>query len=478
MEILRLFVIGFSYFILVYAVASFMIELVQIITAIFLSYREERRVRAVQSEVGQKAPELVPISIIAPAHNESAVVLDSLQSFLNLRYPVYEVVLVNDGSTDDTLEKVIKEYGLQKSVFPVRKQVPCAKIRGVYHNPEFPNLVVVDKESAGNKADASNAGINVSSYPYFVALDVDCLLDEDSLIWISRGFMANQRVKAIGGMIRLSNGNTILDGRVVGKLQLPKNWLARFQIVEYFRSFLVGRMFWSKINALLIISGAFGAFEKETVIEVGGYTLKTAGEDMDLVVKIHRHMTKSKKKYKIVFSPQAVCWTQAPENLQNFNRQRRRWGVGNMQVIRRYKEILWNPKYGTKGLIAMPYYLLYEYLGGAVLLLGILVTPLNIYFGLLTVRQIFLLMIVAILLGIITSLGALIANTKLAFRDYSFHDFMILIGCCILENFIYRPYNFLIRIQVLFRYKKYLHVWDSISRQSFDEMSVEQSSEE
>lgn len=467
MEIARIIVYGFSYFILAYAIYVAVMEIAQTVVAVVLSYRQTGRRQAVLEEAWQQMPELVPISIIAPARNESAVVLESLRSFLNLQYPVFEVVLVNDDSTDDTLQKIIKKYRLQKSVYPVRLQVPCATIRGVYRNPAYPNLVVVDKESGGSKADASNAGINVSRYPYFVAVDVDCLLDANSLTLIARQFMADNEIKAIGGTMRLSNDNTIANGRIVGKARLPEKPLVRFQIIEYFRSFLVGRIFWSKINGVLIISGAFGAFEKETVLAVGGYSLHSAGEDMDLVVKIHRHMKKHKKKYKIIFSPKAVAWTQAPDGIKDFARQRRRWAVGNMQVIHRYRGMLFNPRYGAVGLVSMPYYLLYEYLGPLVVLLGILLTPLNLYFGLFTLWQLVLLVLTAILLGIVMSLAALIVNTNLAVRSLSMREYGTLVGYCVLESFIFRPFVFVLRVQALFGYKRYLHVWDSIKRQTY-----------
>ena len=468
MEILHMIVLGFSYFILVYALYCIFFEVAQTTVAIICSYKESRHSQSLLDEVWEKTPALVPISIIAPARNESAVVLESLESFLSLNYPIFEVVLVNDDSSDDTLEKTIKKYNLQKSSFPVRIQVPCAEIRGVYYNPDYPNLVVVDKESGGSKADASNAGVNVSKYPYFVGIDVDCLLDEDSLVLIARQFMADQKIKAIGGTMRLSNGNNIKNGRIGSDMKLSKKSLVRFQTVEYFRSFMVGRIFWSSIGAPIIISGAFGAFEKKTVIEVGGYTLEAVGEDMDLVVKIHRYMKRKREKYKIIFSPKAVAWTQAPETMKDFNRQRRRWAVGNMQVIHRYKDMLFNPRYGVVGLVAMPFYLIYEYLGPAIVLVGLMFTPLNIYFSLLTTFQIFLLFCTAILIGVIMSLGALIVNNKITIKRLSMKDFLILIMYCFLENFTYRPFFFMLRLQALFGYKKYLHVWDSIKRQSFE----------
>lgn len=467
MEILRIITMGFNFFILIYAIYCALIELIQLVVALIESHREAKIVHVLASKTRKNMPELVPFSIIAPAHNESVVVLDALRSFLNLNYPVYEVVLVNDGSTDDTLEKVIEEYQLTKSPYPVQMQVPCATIRGVYSNPEFPNLVVVDKESAGNKADASNAGINVSRYPYYIGVDVDSLLDEDSLFWFSRPFMENRHVKAVGGAIRLSNGMVIKDGQVGSELRLPNAKLSRFQMGEYSRSFLVGRIFWSKINSLMIISGACGAFEKKTVIQVGGYTPKTAGEDMDLVVKIHRYMRKTKQKYRIMFSPHAICWTQVPEQRRDFNRQRRRWGVGNMQVIHRNIRMMLNPKYGTVGMVGMPHYLMYEYLGVVVALLGILFIPLNLHFGLVTPPQIVLLAISATLFGITISLGALIVDTVVTIKHVSKKDFLRLIAYCILENFSFRPYVLFLRLQALFGYKKYLHVWDSITRTSF-----------
>ena len=467
MQILYFFVKGFSIFILCYAVLIIIIDIVQLFSAIIISYRIKRIQRSTIPDVWTDTVERVPISIIVPARNESTVILESLSNFLSLSYPVFEVVMINDDSSDDTLAKVVKAYDLKWSIPPIDLQVPCAEIRGIYRNEKHPKLVVVDKKSGGAKADASNAGINVSKYPYFLGVDADCMLDEDSLMIISRNFMMNSNVKAVGGMIRLTNGRQVKNKRIVMENELSKKHLVRFQTLEYYRSFLVGRMLWSDLNALTLISGAFGVFEKKTVIAVGGYSLNSAGEDMELIVKIHHHMRRTRQKYEIRFSPQSLCWTQVPETLRDFTRQRRRWAVGLIQVIHRYKGMLFNPRYGLVGTIVMPYHLLYEYLNPIITVVGILLTPLTVSLDIISLKQVGILFVVASLLGVIMSIGSVIVNEKISPVEKNLRDYLVLIQYSFIDVFFFRPLTFMIRLQATIGYNRYVHVWDSITRQSF-----------
>jgi cellulose synthase/poly-beta-1,6-N-acetylglucosamine synthase-like glycosyltransferase len=441
-------------------------QIIQLIGSLIIVYSNKRKEYLFGVDSLRKTPELIPISIIAPAYNEGPVIVDSVKGMLNLNYPVYEVVVVNDGSSDDSLEKLIKEFNLRKISYPIQRQVQCAKIRGVYRNPKIPKLTVIDKENGGAKADACNAGINASRYPYFINMDSDCLLDRDSLDWVARVFMNNKDCVAVGGMMRMSNGNEIKDYTVTN-FRMPKNWWARFQVLEYSRAFLVGRTFNSQLGCLMVISGAFGAFHKASVIEVGGYSLDTIGEDMDLVMKLHAYMKENKRKYSIVFAPNAICWTQGPETYKELRGQRRRWHAGLMQVMSKFKRLLLNPRYGTVGFIGMPYQFVYELWGPVIELLGLIAMPLSFYLGIITPYGFLLFCTGGLLLGILVSIGAIAVDMAVFNRKVQFKDFLQLAFLALLDNFFYHFVNVVFRLQALFGKRKYKHRWEKITRTSF-----------
>lgn len=464
------FVVGFNRFILYYVVIMALWQLTQLIGSTFVVYGNRRKMRLHEGDGFINSPALIPISIVAPAYNEGVVILDSVKGMLQLNYPVYEVVVVNDGSTDDSLEKLIKEFNLQKVDLPVQIKVPCATIRGVYRNPDIPRLTVVDKMNGGKKADACNAGINVSRYPYFINMDSDCLLDADALTIVSRAFMNNNNCVAVSGIMRVSNGND-MENYMVTNFKMPKNWMARFQVLEYSRSFLVGRLFTAKMGCLMVISGAFGAFHKDAVIKVGGYSLDCIGEDMDLVMKLHQSMRKQKQKYQMIFCPNAICWTQAPEKYKEIRGQRRRWHIGLIEVLFKFRRLTLNPKYGMVGMVGMPYQILYEMCGPLVELLGLVVMPLSMYYEIITPYGLLLFTSVALLLGILISIGSVAVDLGVFNRKIEPKDFLLLSVLCLLENVTFRMITLWFRIQAIFGYKKYKHKWESIPRQSFQDTS-------
>lgn len=474
-EVLYTFITIFNYFIVYYVVIMALWQLVQLIGSIFVIYSNRRKERLLGLDTSNP-DSVIPISILAPAYNEGVVIIESVKGMLNVDYPVFEVVVINDGSTDDSLEKLIREFNLHKVNYPVQIKVPCAAIRGIYRNPEIPRLTVVDKENGGKKADACNAGINVCRYPYFINMDSDCLLDRDSLTWVARSFMNNKNCIAVSGIMRMSNGNEIKNNRVTN-FRMPKNWFARFQVIEYSRSFLVGRLFTAKIGCMMVISGAFGAFHKETVINVGGYSLDSIGEDMDLVMKLHRYMKDKRYKYEMAFTPKAICWTQGPEKYKELRGQRRRWHIGLMQVMYKFRRLMLNPKYGTVGMIGMPYQFLYETVGPVIEILGCFVMPASLYLGIITPYGFLLFCTAAMLLGILISMGSLAADIGVFNRTIHPKDFMMLSFLCVAENFVFRPLTLLFRIQAIFRYSKFQHSWESISRQSFQDTKEESSTD-
>ena len=304
------------------------------------------------------------VSIIAPAYNEGATIIENVRSLLSIYYSNLEVIIVNDGSKDDSLQKLIDAYQLEKIDFFLRNQLKTKKVRGVYKskNPAFKKLIVVDKENGG-KADALNTGVNVSSNNYIICIDVDCVLEQDAILKLVKPFLeqTKEKVIAVGGVIRVANSCEIKDGKLE-KVHLPKSYLPRMQALEYIRAFLLARMAWSRLNGLLLISGAFGAFDKEIVIKAGGYNSNTVGEDMELVVRMRRYMEEQKQSYKVAFIPDPLCWTEAPPSFLVLSRQRNRWIRGTTETLLAHKKLFLNPRYGLLGTVSYPYWFFFEML--------------------------------------------------------------------------------------------------------------------
>ncbi len=303
------------------------------------------------------------ISIIAPAYNETLNIVENVRSLLSNHYVNYDVIIVNDGSKDDSLEKLIKAYDLVKVDYLINQQIPTKPLRGGIFkstNPAFEKLIVVDKENGG-KADALNTGLNISKNKYVACIDVDCLLLEEALQKMIKPFLesTDEKVIAAGGVIRIANSCEIKDGKLID-VNLPKNKIVRGQILEYLRAFLLGRMAWSKLNGLLVISGAFGLFDKKTAIEVGGYDTKTVGEDMEIIVRMRRYMEEQKVKYRVAYIPDPLCWTEAPDSYKIFISQRNRWTRGTIETLKKHRKIGFNSKYNSLGTISYPYWLIFE----------------------------------------------------------------------------------------------------------------------
>jgi cellulose synthase/poly-beta-1,6-N-acetylglucosamine synthase-like glycosyltransferase len=353
-------------------------------------------------------PNALPISIVMPAYNEELTIAEAAQSMLRLQYPQFEVVLVNDGSKDRTLDLLIENFKLEKVYRAWRPEVPSKPIRGIYISSLYPNLIVVDKVNGGSKADAVNAGINVSRYPLVCVVDADSLLDQDALMRVARLYIEDpEGTVGVGGLVRVANGCEIKEGRVV-KVRLPKEPLAMFQNVEYFRAFLMGRVAWSAIDALLIISGAFGLFRRDHLVKVGGYKPDAIGEDFELVMSLRRMLADAGKPGKIKFVCDPACWTEAPVTLKMLGSQRARWQRGLMQTLWAHRKMWFNPKYGTAGTLAIPYMLFFEVLGPVIELSGYVMVPLMFVLGLVIWPFVVFYDLLAIIEGLFVSIGALV----------------------------------------------------------------------
>lgn len=326
------------------------------------------------------------ISIIAPAYNESLNIIENVRSLLSCHYANYDVIIVNDGSKDDSLEKLIEAYDLVKVDFLINEQIPTQPLRGGIFksiNPAFEKLIIVDKVNGG-KADALNMGLNISSNKYVACIDVDCLLIEDALLKLIKPFLetTDTKVIAAGGVIRIANSCIIKEGKLLD-VNLPLNKMVQGQILEYLRAFLLGRMAWSRLNGLLVISGAFGLFDKKIAIEVGGYDVHTVGEDMEIIVRMRRYMEEkeNKTKYKVAYIPDPLCWTEAPDNYKTFISQRNRWTRGTIETLRKHRKIGLNKRYGAMGLLSYPYWFLFERLAPIIEIIGLFYFGFLIFFG-------------------------------------------------------------------------------------------------
>lgn len=412
--------------------------------------------------------ELTPsVSLLAPAFNEEATIVESIKSLLKLNYGKYEVVVINDGSTDKTLETMIGEFDLREVRQLYIPTLSARPVRCIYRSssPEYGNLLIVDKENGG-KADALNVGINVSSYEFFCAIDADSLLEEDALQRVVKPFLEDERVIATGGIVRIANGCEIVNGRVVS-VGLSRKLLPVFQVVEYFRAFLSGRMGWQSSNALLIISGAFGMFRRRAVVEAGGYNPATVGEDMELVARLHRLHLERKIPYRIVFVPDPVCWTQAPETLNVLSAQRNRWHRGLMDVMKMHGVMLMNRRYGPVGRWAMPYFFFVELLGPVFEFFGyasILVLAIR---GSLDLQMVILFFIVSLLYGVMFSVGAVLLE-ELSFSRYPNPKHLaLLLAMGVLENFGYRQMTVWWRVRSFYDYARRKKDWGTMTRTEF-----------
>jgi cellulose synthase/poly-beta-1,6-N-acetylglucosamine synthase-like glycosyltransferase len=360
-----------------------------------------------------RSPATPPISLIVPAYGEEATIAESLQGLLLLNYPHYEVVVINDGSKDKTLATAIAAFGLMKA--PVAYQQPLATqpVRGLYRSLDHPDLVVIDKANGG-KADAINAGLNAARHDLVCVIDADSLLEELALVRAVLPFVEDPSTVAMGGIIRIVNGCEVEAGRVT-QVRLPTNWLARFQVVEYLRAFLSGRVAMSAMNALLIVSGAFGLFRRTAVVEAGGFRTDTIGEDMEVVVRLHRIHRRDEKPYRIVFQPDPVCWTEVPESRKILGNQRNRWHRGTLQVLTMHAPMLGSARYGTVGLFAMPYFAIFEAASPVVEGLGYIVNGIAVSLGLMDVVFAQLFFLVAIAFGALNSVVSVMLE-EVAFR--------------------------------------------------------------
>ena len=456
-------VIGFNYFVLFhYGFVNLIYTILLVISTVAI-LRHILRIRYAPFKDFVVSPETLPVSIIVPAHNEENVIARTVKATLEMNYPYFEVIVINDGSTDRTLDTLIQTFQLRKVDRAYRNVLKTAPIRGFYFSPEIPNLLVLDKENSG-KADSLNCGINISSAPYFCTVDADSVLEENALIKLMIPVMESAApVVACGGVIRTLNGVGIENDRV-SEIDLPKNRLAMFQVAEYIRAFLFGRVGLNVVNSILILSGAFSLFRRDAIVDVGGYRQDNVSEDMELVTRLHRVSIEKNTPYSIKFISDPVCWTEVPETMSMLARQRRRWYQGLLQTMIQNRDILFKPKYGRLGWICLPYYLIVELLSPLVEMLGYIVVPISWMLGMLNTEFMILFLTLSVFYGIFLS-SASIYLEEVTYRRYpKWNHLARLLLYGVLENFGYRQINSFWRFQAFLKYVMGERKWEYVRK--------------
>jgi cellulose synthase/poly-beta-1,6-N-acetylglucosamine synthase-like glycosyltransferase len=410
----------------------------------------------------RESPVTPPVTIITPAFNEEEVIVESVRSMLKADYPQLEVLVVDDGSTDATLERLIAAFELVPTDLICRPLLSTQPIRGLYLSQRITRLMVISKKNGG-KPDALNAGLNMCRTPYFCTLDSDCILERDALLRLMRRVLASSVNTVVsGGTVRVLNGCEMVEGHVV-RVGLPRSALERFQVVEYLRSFLFGRTGWDLVKGTLIVSGAFSLFHRQTVVEAGGFGTDTVGEDMELVVRLHRWAREHKRRIRMSFSSDPVCWVQCPSSVRMLARQRRRWQVGLCQTLWKNLSMHFNPRYGVVGLLSFPFHLYVEALGAGVEFVGYLAIPLALLLGIDLPPLYLPVLALGLAYAAFLSVGSVVLE-ELTHRRYpSLKDFAILLLYAVLENFGYRQLILWFRLQGYLRFQAGFRKWEKVA---------------
>ena len=406
----------------------------------------------------------MPVSVLVPAYNEAPTIVSSVKALLRSQFLELEVVTINDGSTDSTLQELIDAFDLVRVDRVPRSRIPTERIRAVYLCPTDPRVVVIDKENGG-KADSLNVGIKYATYPLFCAVDADTMLDAGALSRLVWEFQASPETVAVGGIVRIVNGSTFNEGRL-DEVKTPKNLIANLQILEYLRAFLGGRIGWSKTGMLLIVSGAFGLFRRDVVVDVGGYDPAMVGEDAELILRLHRHHRDISKPCRITFFPDPICWTECPEDLPSLVRQRDRWQRGLIGMIWQHKDMIGRKRYGRIGVVALPYYLFFELLGPTIEGVGYIMFALALSLDLLSVPFALAFLGLSLSYGLVLTFLAILMEER-AFRRYpSWRDLSRLVFCSVIENFGYRQLLSVVRLRSWYTVTRNRR-WGEMTRKGF-----------
>ncbi|MGN0613615.1 MAG: glycosyltransferase [Porcipelethomonas sp.] len=455
------FLIGCFYLIYMTIYAAFLFA--SVITGALGLYKEKRK-RIYESRIYHEY--YVPVSVIIPAHNEEITVVDTVRSVLSLDYKLYEIIIVDDGSCDNTCGVLIETFNMKEIKRPVIKKIDCRDHRKIYESVADGVKITLAVKEQGGKADALNMGINLSNFPYIICMDADTVLQRDSVKQIVAPVLEDESVVAVGGLVRISNGVILKNGEVA-EYHMPGNPLVGMQILEYDRSFMASRIFLDRFNGNLIISGAFGLFKKDIVISAGGYDCETVGEDMELVVRLHSFCRTNQINYSVKYVPEAVCWSQCPSDLKGLKIQRRRWFNGLFQCLHKHRRIFMAEGFGAIGYISYLYYLLYEFLAPYIEAIGIITIASACATDIINMPFMIAFMVIYIAYGAVLTMTAFLSRIYLHNISISLTDVLKAAVFCIAESFFLRFIHLYIRVTAFISYRKRKNQWGCIKRKKY-----------
>jgi cellulose synthase/poly-beta-1,6-N-acetylglucosamine synthase-like glycosyltransferase len=418
------------------------------------------------------SPVTPPVALLVPAYNEQDVIVATVESMLELKYPEKEVIVIDDGSDDATLIRLIQRFALQKMDLIYRAQLPANAPTGFFYNPAIPELLVVTKPNGG-KSDALNVGVNVARSPYFCTVDADSIVEEEALLRLMAPIVhSNVNTVVSGGVVRIANGCTVERGRVT-EIGLPRTWIERCQVVEYIRTFLFGRPGWNFLKANFICSGAFCLLHKESVVLAGGFSTETVTEDIDMIATLHQFLKKKGWKYQMVFTTDPVCWTECPKTVSMLARQRRRWQLGLVQTAIKHDSLIFNPKHGMLGMLSVPFHAYIEAVGCVVEALGLFILPISFFIGAMPFALFLLLMFLAFGYGTLLSMASVLLAEATVRRYPKVSDMFTLVKYAFLENLGYRQLVSIYRAQGVLRYLTGARKWELVEHEGVEAAVVQ-----
>jgi cellulose synthase/poly-beta-1,6-N-acetylglucosamine synthase-like glycosyltransferase len=454
----------FDYFntiILIYFLVTNVVYTVLMICSLYSVSLQSKQARAEDFNFLLQSPATPPVALIVPAFNEEDAIVQTVLSLTELKHPEKEVIVVDDGSTDETAARLIERFQLVRMDLIYRETLPARRPFAFYHNPKYPNLMLVSKENGG-KSDALNVGLNIARSPYFCTVDADSIIENDALLRLLMPVMRSPENTVVsGGVVRISNGCKLRGGRVA-EIDLPRSWLERCQILEYMRTFLFGRPGWHFLQATFICSGAFCLLHRETVMLAGGFSTDTVTEDIDMIATLHRFLRSRKWKYRMVFITDPVCWTEAPHTVRMLARQRRRWQLGLVQTVMKHHDMIFSPRFGIMGLFGMPFHAYVEAVGCVVEALGTILIPLSFFVGAMPLSLFLLLMTLAVGYGTMLSMGSVVLHEATLRRFPQIRQVLIISLYAVLENLGYRQMLAFIRAQAVIAYFRGARKWEVV----------------
>lgn len=417
------------------------------------------------------SPVTPPVALLVPAYNEEDAIIGTVVSLMRLNYPEKEIIVIDDGSSDRTLLNMIEHFQLLPMDLIYRATLPCKAPGTFYYSHRYPDLLVISKPNGG-KADALNCGINMARSPYFCTVDADTVIERDALVRLMAPVIhSNVNTIVSGGVVRIANGCDLQDGELK-EIHLPKSWVERCQIVEYIRTFLFGRPGWNFLNATFIASGAFCLLHRESVVGAGGFSTDTVTEDIDIIATLHKHMRRKKWKYRMVFTTDPVCWTEAPSSIKMLAPQRRRWQLGLVQTVMKHNDMIFDPRYGMLGMTSMPFHAYIEAIGCLVEAAGTIMIPFSFLVGAMPFSLFLLIMGLAVGYGTLFSLGSVLLEEATLRRYPKAQHLFILVWYAFIENFGYRQMITFYRAQGVVRYFTGLRGWERVVHRGISRLAT------